>query len=104
MNAVVRKCSKAVVVGVVFLAVSAVLYGCKKEEPVKMEQQAAVTAATDANAVTEQKVCPVMGNAIDKKIYTEYKGEKVYFCCPMCKPEFEKNPEKYLSKLPQFAK
>ncbi len=50
----------------------------------------------------EQKLCPVMGLAINKDLFTVYKGKKVYFCCPGCKPEFEKNPEKYLAKLPQF--
>ncbi len=49
-----------------------------------------------------QKICPVMGGAINKDVFTMYKGKKVYFCCPGCKPEFEKNPEKYLAKLPQF--
>jgi Cu(I)/Ag(I) efflux system membrane fusion protein len=57
-----------------------------------------------ASVAREQKTCPVMGGAIDKNVFTEYKGKKVYFCCPACKPEFEKNPEKYLHKLPQFKK
>jgi YHS domain-containing protein len=43
-----------------------------------------------------------MGGAINKEIFTEYKGEKVCFCCPACKPEFEKDPNKYISRLPQF--
>ncbi len=50
----------------------------------------------------EQKICPVMGFEIDKSVFTEYKGKKVYFCCPSCIEEFEKDPEKYLDKLPQF--
>ena len=50
----------------------------------------------------EQTICPVMGLAINKNLFTMYKGKKVYFCCPGCKPEFEKDPEKYLAKLPQF--
>ncbi|UCG60271.1 MAG: efflux RND transporter periplasmic adaptor subunit [Phycisphaerales bacterium] len=50
----------------------------------------------------EQTKCPVMGGNINKKIFTEYKGKKVYFCCPGCIDEFLKNPEKYMAKLPQF--
>ena len=50
----------------------------------------------------EQKICPVMGNPIDKNIFIEYKGKKVYFCCPGCDKIFNENPEKYLDKLPQF--
>ena len=51
---------------------------------------------------TEQKYCPLTDMPINKDIWTEYKGKKVYFCSPACKAEFEKNPEKYISKLPQF--
>jgi Cu(I)/Ag(I) efflux system membrane fusion protein len=50
----------------------------------------------------EQTTCPVMGGKIDKQYVIKYKGKKVYFCCPGCETEFLKNPEKYLSKLPQF--
>ncbi|RKY28394.1 MAG: hypothetical protein DRP83_00810 [Planctomycetota bacterium] len=51
-----------------------------------------------------QSLCPVMvGNKIDPDLYTVYRGEKVFFCCQFCKTEFEKNPEKYLHRLPQFA-
>jgi len=54
--------------------------------------------------VDEQKLCPIMGGAINKELFTVYKGKKVYFCCPGCAPEFLKNPEKYIEKLPQFKK
>ena len=48
-----------------------------------------------------QTTCPIMvGNAIDKNVFVEYKGKKVYFCCPACKPDFEKDPEKFIAKLP----
>ncbi|MBN2129962.1 MAG: YHS domain-containing protein, partial [Sedimentisphaerales bacterium] len=51
----------------------------------------------------EQTTCPVMdGNPIDKNIYVEYKGKKVYFCCKACVEKFKADPEKYVSKLPQF--
>ena len=49
-----------------------------------------------------QKLCPVMGGAINKDVFIEYKGKKVYFCCPGCDAEFKKDPEKYIGKLPQF--
>jgi YHS domain-containing protein len=60
--------------------------------------------ATAAAATEEQTICPVMDKPIDKQYKTEYKGKTVYFCCPACKPEFDKDPEKYIAKLPQFAK
>jgi YHS domain-containing protein len=69
--------------------------GCKKQSS---------PSPAPATAAAEQTICPVMGGPINKDIFVEYKGKKVYFCCAQCKGEFEKEPEKYLSKLPQFAK
>ena len=82
--------------------------GCKKQSsppPAPTNSVSQTQPAVPAvAAAAEQTICPVMGGAIDKNVFVEYKGEKVYFCCTQCKGEFEKNPEKYLSKLPQFAK
>ncbi len=102
MLEVVKQSGVAVLLAAILVLTVSVFYGCQKSEPANAQQQAAAKAA-DANAATEQKLCPVLGNPIDKNVYTVYKGKKVYFCCSMCKPEFEKNPEKYISKLPQFA-
>ncbi len=89
------------------------LNGCKKSEPAPSETSADKMQEMQGHmmdepvkeiaSAVEQTTCPIMvGNAIDKAIFTEYKGKKVYFCCPMCKPKFEENPEKYIAKLPQF--
>lgn len=59
------------------------------------------------NVSPEQQVqteCPVMvGNKIDPDLYTVHRDKKVFFCCQSCKTGFEKDPEKYLHRLPQFA-
>jgi YHS domain-containing protein len=92
------------------------LNGCKKEEPTATEtsteqmqghegHEHASMADETVEAVTaaiEQKNCPVMGGAINKAQFVEYKGKKVYFCCPPCKDKFNAEPEKYIAKLPQF--
>ena len=77
------------------------LTGCKKKSQPTASSQAPA-AANVASAAIMQTVCPVMGNPIDKNIYTEYKDKKVYFCCKACVAKFEADPEKYLAKLPQF--
>lgn len=84
--------------------------GCEKEQPAATTQQQqtempkvdteGAIAAVDEQV--EQKICPVMEGAINKEIYTEYKGQKIYFCCKGCAEIFHKDPEKYLAKLPQF--
>ena len=58
-------------------------------------------------AVGTKATCPVTGEVftINKDTeHSEYKGQHVYFCCPMCKPQFDKNPEKYLAPATPRAK
>ena len=63
-----------------------------------------MSPATTTAPVTQttQTTCPIMGKPIDKSISTEYKGKKVYFCCPPCIEKFKAKPEEYVKKLPQF--
>ena len=46
-----------------------------------------------------QTLCPVLGGNIDKKVFIDYQGKRIYFCCPGCPAEFSKDPEKYLKKI-----
>ena len=115
------KNSKKLIVAAVLAAIICIA-GCqKKSEPVAPAGETAVKtcppgctkpccaaknaeANAPAAAVIEQTTCPVMAGAINKDLFVEYQGKKVYFCCPDCKGKFEKEPEKYLDKLPQFQK
>ncbi|MBK6766487.1 MAG: hypothetical protein IPG71_09285 [bacterium] len=46
--------------------------------------------------------CPVLPDEkIDSTIYTDYEGQRVYFCCTRCRRDFIRNPELYLANLPQ---
>lgn len=45
----------------------------------------------------------MVGNKINPQLYVMYQTKKVFFCCPQCKTAFEKNPQKYLHRLPQFT-
>jgi YHS domain-containing protein len=47
----------------------------------------------------KQSLCPVMGGEINTSLFSDYEGKRVYFCCPMCKPEFEKDPAKYIQAM-----
>ena len=46
-----------------------------------------------------QTTCPVMGGKIDKNIFADHEGKRVYFCCAGCIPEFQKDPAKHIKKL-----
>ena len=46
-----------------------------------------------------QTVCPVLGGNVDKNVYADYQGKRIYFCCKGCDTEFNKDPDKYMKKL-----
>jgi YHS domain-containing protein len=106
---------------IVLLLASTLLFGgCKKEKPAPrpaaqpapkttqetpaqpQAQGAKDTLKAAVAQAVEQTTCPVMGGPIDKAIFTEYQGKKVYFCCKECQAKFTAAPVKYLAKLPQF--
>jgi len=51
----------------------------------------------------DQTICPVMGNRINKNIYLDYNGKRIYFCCPPCPSRFQQYPEAYLQRLAQIG-
>jgi YHS domain-containing protein len=49
----------------------------------------------DANST-----CPVMMKEKTKAdMFTDYKGQRVYFCCAKCKKHFAQDPDKYMTRL-----
>ncbi len=46
--------------------------------------------------------CPVSGEKLGemgKPVVFTYKGQEVKLCCPSCKKDFDKDPEKYITKI-----
>jgi YHS domain-containing protein len=72
-------------------------------QPALAQDHASVDRPQAAVAPAEQTTCPVRGDPIDKSVFTEYQGKKVYFCCKGCIAEFQKDPQKCIAKLPPFA-
>ncbi|MBW2277681.1 MAG: efflux RND transporter periplasmic adaptor subunit [Deltaproteobacteria bacterium] len=57
-------------------------------------------------AVGTKAFCPVMQNEFtvnETTASSEYLGETYVYCCPGCKPMFEKEPEKYIEVLQKHA-
>ena len=71
----------------------------KEQHSGKAIETPAVPEAQSGKKLKPQTTCPVMGGTIDKKVYADYKGKRVYFCCPRCIETFNKDPEKYLKKM-----
>lgn len=72
----------------------------------------AISRAADTNSAAAAKpdmlkTCPVSGEKLGEmgKPYTfVYSNQTVNLCCPMCKPDFDKDPQKYLKKIEAAAK
>ena len=48
------------------------------------------------------KTCPVSGEKLGEMAPPTviiYKGQEVKFCCPDCKKDFDKDPDKYMAKI-----
>ncbi|MHB9037384.1 MAG: YHS domain-containing protein [Armatimonadota bacterium] len=83
----------AIILAVGLVTTTAACSDCSsKKSPVKPPVQKKVVSA----------VCPVMSSKISDVTKAAgksvYKGKTYYFCCAGCKPEFDKNPEKYINK------
>ncbi len=55
--------------------------------------------AVGAACAKSQAACPVMGGAINKEIYADYNGKRVYFCCTGCIAAFNNDPETFVKKM-----
>lgn len=76
--------------------------GCKGKVD-KAEDKVACVFTNAAKGFTTQTKCPISGKAIKAEVSVDYKGEKVYFCCPGCPAAFNADPEKFEGKLPRFS-
>ena len=60
----------------------------------------AVKAPAKIAAKPAALVCPVTGDKIASVSaaagHSTYKGKTYYFCCGGCKPEFDKDPQKFI--------
>lgn len=67
---------------------------------------AAAFAALAKNGEAAEPVsqaCPVMGNRVNKNIYIQKDGRRVYICCKGCTKRVENNWAKTLDKLAEQA-
>lgn len=73
-----------------------------RQDPEKVFSRIAAEGVTLENI---QTTCPVSGESLEggdmgPPVAVSYKGRTIMFCCNMCPPKFEKEPAKYLAKLP----
>ena len=61
--------------------------------------QSAVQGISEDLKVPNQETCPVMGKKINKEVFTDYKGKRVYFCCEGCIEKFKKSADEHMKKF-----
>lgn len=64
----------------------------------KQESAAGTPAPSDEGALV-QTTCPVMGGKIDKDLYVDVEGKRIYACCAGCLDKIREEPDKYIKKL-----
>ncbi len=73
--------------------------GC--EAPLKKDPATYIKKLEDAGVTvaTLQTQCPVMGGAIDKTLYVDHGGKRIYVCCQGCIAEVRKDPAKFITSM-----
>ncbi len=74
---------KAMILGLALLASASVLSGCNNDKAIDTKADSKAMAAVNTK-------CPYSGEPANADIASEYKGQKVAFCCNGCKGKFDK--------------
>ncbi len=65
-----------------------------------MGKPSMMNASTAGNAQGKpQTKCPVMGGDINRDVYADHEGYRIYFCCPGCDGKFSKDRDGYIKKM-----
>jgi len=44
-------------------------------------------------------VCPVTGGKIDRSLYVDHDGKRIYLCCKGCIAPVQQDPSKYIKEM-----
>ena len=76
--------------------------GCIKKMQKSPDKYADGIAAQRKSLVGREKVqvaCPISGKPIDKDVFADVSGQKIYMCCPGCVGKYKAAPDKFAAKL-----
>ncbi|MBD3317275.1 MAG: hypothetical protein GF344_15925 [Chitinivibrionales bacterium] len=60
-------------------------------------------AGHDHGELAVQTTCPVMGGEVNKELYVEKDGKRIYVCCEPCKEKVAADFAKYEEKLKEMG-
>ncbi|MFZ2657062.1 MAG: hypothetical protein WAX69_19165 [Victivallales bacterium] len=76
------------VVGIGILSLMGNLYAEEAAKPDPQEKKAVA-----------QTECPIMGGKINKSLFVDAQGKRIYVCCGGCIGKVKADPEKYIKEL-----
>jgi len=50
-------------------------------------------------AAGTQSRCPITGEPVNRDLFVDHAGKRIYVCCAGCLAEVSRNPEKYVREL-----
>jgi hypothetical protein len=59
----------------------------------------AKAASAAAAAPAPQRTCPIMGGEVNKDVYYDYQGCRIYACCPACLEKIKADPQAAVAKI-----
>jgi len=80
--------------------VAAVILTATFATPLFAADTAVPSAPAAVAAIKTQTTCPIMkGNEIDKRLFVDYQGKRIYVCCRSCMKILKANPAKYVTLM-----
>jgi YHS domain-containing protein len=91
-----------IMIVVLLSAAVAAANSCNQEAEPKHAKAKEITAAAKPDQVIHagtQTHCPIGGGEVDKSVFEDYQGQRIYFCCPGCEGPFLADPEAHLTAI-----
>ena len=89
-NMLLSSIARTALLGVLALSLTLLLSCSDSQEP---------QTEDPVDSARAQTVCPVMGGKINKELYIDVKGYRVYVCCEGCTDKIKADPDTYLAKI-----
>ncbi len=85
------------------MVIGLMIISCAEEEKSPQKVEEVATAEAGSQAPKAQTTDAFSGNPINKNVYADYQGKRIYFCCENSKRQFENDSEKYIKKFRELG-
>jgi len=91
---------KKLLVSFMVLAAMMMSVAAMAQEPVAdVTTDKELTASQAAVEVKEQTLCPISGNEINKEIFVDFEGKRIFLAAEEAKAKFLEDPAMYVTKM-----